>query len=203
MSYPVQTNSGKTETLPENKKAFEDIYCLFYPKLYNYGRKFTSDTDVIEDSIQEIFIWCWAKQENFLRVKSLKNYLFLAFRHELLRAIRRSQQGKLLLVPEDNFTLELAIDEYLISSEFINEQQLYLKNALACITSRQREVIFLKFFENMTYEDIAKILNVSIKAVYKLFGRAIKELRQYTRSHKQPTASVVFSFLSLALNIFL
>lgn len=209
MIYSLHADSKETEALlcekfkSGDKKSFEDVYRLYYPKLYNYGCKFTPDSHIVEDSIQEIFIWCWFNRQKLLEIKSVKNYLFVAFRHELLKIIRTCLIHTDLSSSEEEFTLELAVDMYFISKEILNEQQNYLENALISLTSRQREVIFLKFFENMTYEDISKILNISIKATYKLLGRAIKLLRQYAHSHQQPVTSIIFPLIGTALSVFL
>ena len=65
----------------------------------------------------------------------------------------------------------------MINAEKIYEQQINLNKALENLTQRQKEAIFLKFYESMSYEEIAGVLNISTKATYKLVARAISELR--------------------------
>ena len=51
------------------------------------------------------------------------------------------------------------------------------KSVIKKLTPRQREAIFFKFYENMSYEEISNILGITTKATYKLIARAITELR--------------------------
>lgn len=48
---------------------------------------------------------------------------------------------------------------------------------MASLTARQREAVFLKFHENLSYEEIAEVMDISVKATYKLMAIALSELR--------------------------
>jgi RNA polymerase sigma factor (sigma-70 family) len=65
----------------------------------------------------------------------------------------------------------------MINADSLFEQQTNLKAALNNLTERQKEAIYFKYYENLEYEQIARILNISTKATYKLVARAIAELR--------------------------
>ena len=68
-----------------------------------------------------------------------------------------------------------------------------LRNAMRRLTPRQKEAVFFRFYENMSYEEIADILNISVKATYKLVARAILMLRDAYN-----TTPLVKAMLSLA-----
>lgn len=161
-----------------DKEAFDTIYRRYYPRLYNYGHKFTTENTLIDDSIQEVFTTCWCRREQLGAIRELRSYLFVSFRNQLLKSIKINRDYT-RLSSEIHFPLELAADDFLIENECLQEKRQYLQKSLASLTSRQREAIFLKFFEDMTYAEIAGMLGISVKATYKLIGRAIKELREY------------------------
>ncbi len=78
---------------------------------------------------------------------------------------------------EYEFEFELSIEQVMINADRLYEQQINLKSALDKLTQLQKEAIYFKYYENLSYQQIAGILNISTKATYKLVARAIVELR--------------------------
>ena len=66
-----------------NTNNFEELYLKYYPTLMVYGKTITVDEQIIEDTIQELFITIWQKGENLTIKSSFENYLFVAFRNNL------------------------------------------------------------------------------------------------------------------------
>jgi len=166
-----------------NTMAWEELYAVWFRKLFNYGRKFSPDEGLIEDVIQDIFLTLW--QQGSLEVRSPDSYLFTAFRNNLLRKIKLDR-GKQLesLSDEYDFHIELSPDQLMIRNERRNENRRKISHALATLTSRQREFIFLKYYQQLSYQEIAEIMDISAKAVYKLAARAIQLLRRELESEQ-------------------
>jgi RNA polymerase sigma factor (sigma-70 family) len=53
-----------------------------------------------------------------------------------------------------------------------------LKIAFEALTAHQREAIFLRFYQNLSYEEVAEVLNISIKATYKIMARSLSALKE-------------------------
>lgn len=181
-----------------DKNAYAHIYKLYYPRLFNYGCKFTDDTALVEDSIQEIFARFWANREKLAAVRELKSYLFVSFRHYLLKLL--SQYRKIredVNIGEDYaFALEISAEQQRMDAEEQQQQLHVLTSAMRRLTPRQKEAVFFRFYENMSYEDIAAILNISVKATYKLVARAIIMLRD--AYHTEPLVKALLSLTPLA-----
>lgn len=162
-----------------DKTAYATVYRLYYPRLMAYGRKFTPEVSVIEDCIQEMFVQFWMNRSRLKGVQSMRSYLFVSFRRSLLSAKAQvGQQTDASLSPEeDAFSIEVSVEQVMISREQIYECKVNLDAALNKLTDRQKEAIFLMFYANMRYEEIARVLQISTKATYKLMARAIGELR--------------------------
>jgi len=180
---PVPFDSKIQETALEkgNRAAWDESYRIWFRKLFNYGRKFSADEGLIEDVIQDIFVALW--QQGDSRVRSLDGYLFTSFRNNLLRKISLNRQrGAELLNGDYHFELELAPDQQLISNERRDENARKIARAVAELTARQREFIFLRFYQQLSYEEISAVMDISVKAVYKLAARAIQLLRRELES---------------------
>ena len=179
-----------------NKNAYSIIYTSWYPRLLNYGRKFTGDEQLIEDSIQEIFTKFWFQRQKLESVRELKGYLLVSFRNQLLRGIHNARNTRYNgnEFDTENFELGVSVDQVMINADHMYEQKVNLAQALEKLTPHQKEAIFLKFYANLSYEEIALLFGISTKATYKLVARAITELRE---AYKLKLASTLLSVISI------
>lgn len=169
-----------------DKEAYADLYRIFHPRLFNYGHKFTLETEQVEDCIQEIFIHFWMNRNKLTEVQALRSYLYVSFRHLLLKMLQRTDKPMNAFFEEGqyDFELEISIEQVLIDKEQLYEEHINLNKAVEKLTERQKEAIFFLFYENLSYEEIANILTISKKATYKLVARALGDLRHI---YKQAT----------------
>lgn len=156
--------------------AYAGLYKDYYRKFYNYGRKFTSNTFLIEDSIQEVFLDVWKRREQLTHVTSPNFYLYSSFRYVLLRKIK--QHDKMVFNQSGEEHIEFSIENVIINNELNEELQQKLQKAIKTLTGRQLEAIFLKFYENLSYPEVASILNISVKATYKIMARSLSALKE-------------------------
>jgi len=184
-----------------DKSSYADIYRLYYPRLYNYGYKLTNNVVLIEDSIQEIFVRFWMNREKLTAIREFRSYLFVSFRHYLMQLLsqQRKLQGDLGNDEQYIFALEMSAEQQRLAKEEAYEQLSILKNAIDCLTPRQKEAIFFRFYENMEYDEIAAILQISVKATYKLMARAIDVLRN--AYHTMPLVPSMMTLATLAASL--
>ena len=163
-----------------DREAFGVLYQIYFKKLYNYGNKFSRDTKLVEDAIQDLFIKLWTNKANLNEPVSIKNYLFKALRSTIFRKL--AQNAKFTddddLAENYNFDISLSAEMLLIASESEQIQTKNLQNSLENLTQRQKEAIFLRFNENLGYDEIATLMDISVKATYKLVYRALEVLRE-------------------------
>lgn len=162
-----------------DESSFKLIFEQFYTPLFNYGHKFTADDHIIEDALQDLFVKLWKNKDNIRETSSVRNYLYKAFRRVLLRKLSYAPQVVGFSSPDDklDFNFQLGHDHTLISEERLQEIRQNLSDALKKMTPRQREIIHLRYYEEMEYEEIADIMQLSVSSTYKLLYRAIETLR--------------------------
>lgn len=160
--------------------ALKFIFNTYYKLLFNYGHRFTPDDYIIEDVIQDLFVKLWANRADIKETASVKNYLYKAFRRRLIRKLDYAPKIMAFPAAEEKiqFDIELGHDHLMINSERAQRIQQNLAAALDKMTPRQREVIHLRYFEEMEFEEIADVLQLSTKATYKLLYRAIDALKK-------------------------
>lgn len=164
-------------------KVFAAIYHHYIERLLSYGYKFSSDRELVHDSIQEIFIELFLKRKKVGNdIKNLNAYLFTAFRNGLLKKIKKLRKYEPidLIRDKDNqyFTSEYNIQNQLIETELSNTLKKKLSIAVNKLPSKQKEIIYLKFDEEMSYAEISAIMNISIESSRKLLYRALLSLRK-------------------------
>jgi RNA polymerase sigma factor (sigma-70 family) len=163
------------------REALNAIFQKYARALYSYGRNITADRDIISDCIQDIFLELWIKRATLsTEVNSIKYYLIKALRRRILRNLSsaRTRTGQPISDDYSN-EIEFNIEFSLIQAELSEELSSQLKISVATLSKGQQEAVYLKFYENMTYEEVASVMHTNVKAVYNLIGKAIISLRKY------------------------
>lgn len=163
-----------------NEDAFANIYKNNAPVLYCYGLKLVSDKNLIKDSIQDLFIEIWNNKHKLGKVKSIKSYLYKSFRRKLISEISKKRKTTTFLNHTSLNNISVISDELkLIEKQNFDIQLLKLNNAIDKLTDRQKEIIHLKYYAQLSYSEINEVMSLSKKGTYKLMGRAIQELKKY------------------------
>jgi RNA polymerase sigma factor (sigma-70 family) len=122
----------------------------------------------------------WNRREHLSDVVSVKSYLLQALRKNIIR-----ESGRLKWFREAdeiseklNFDVEFNIETHFISREIETETLQKLQMELDKLTKRQREAIFLRFTQDLPYEEIASIMAINYRSVINLIHEAIKSIRQ-------------------------
>lgn len=160
-----------------NRDAYAQLYVFYYKRLYNYGRKFTSDTALLEDGLQEALMTVWTGRDRLKTLRTPHTYLFNSFRFILFRKIRQAKKLSPYTDADDGEP-EFGIEQVLILQETETAVRQRLEEALRALTGRQREAIFLRFYEGLSYEEVADVLGISVKATYKIMARALLQLKE-------------------------
>lgn len=164
-----------------SEEAYAQIYENYFFALYNYGIKIIRNKDLVKDCIQDLFINLWRTKQNLGEVTIIKPYLYKSLRHDLLRKLHQESHTRSLHPEQEinyNFEIVLSHEVELIESQIAKEQKKFLINELNTLTKRQKEVIFLKFYDNLSYQEIATVMSISVDAVYNLLSLALGSLKK-------------------------
>ncbi len=163
-----------------DEKALSEIFSFFYVDLYQYGLKIFHLPDLVKDSIQDVFMRIWEKRDVIGDVRNPKAYLISSVRRKLFanKTVHYTDISDELLKNEGEKVFSFT------SSEFIEIEEIsaYLRNSLVQainnLSERQRELIFLRFYYNLRYMEIAQIMEVNEQTVRNLMQRALAKLRE-------------------------
>lgn len=163
-----------------NREVFEQIFREHIRVLYKYGSRFTHDPGLVEDCIQDLFLDLWNKRQSLGTTDSIKRYLLGSLRRRIIRRLQhKSYTNSPTELENYDFQLELNAEEERIEMESGQAQQKSLKEAMKQLTQRQREVIYLKYFQEMSYDEIALVMDISYQSARNLVHAALKLMKQY------------------------
>jgi len=164
-----------------DEAAFVDIYKTYVNILYNYGVKFCGDGELVKDCLQDFFIYLRKNRETLGHTTSIKFYLFKSFRRRVVDYIqaRKSELEKNQLVSGFQLQIEVSHEVKFIDSQLQEQQLLKLTNAIDALTEKEREAVFYYFYEGLSYQDIAEIMNFShIASARRLIYRALSNIKE-------------------------
>lgn len=172
----------------DDKEAFGMLMERFYQPLFQYGSKLSSDHDLVKDCLQDFFLDLWEKRRTLSNIDCVKAYLFMSIRNNLIRRVKK--ESLLNELPDNNFFIdeELSPEVQYIFAETDNWQYQKLQASIESLPKRQREALYLRYYENLSYEEIAKIMGLQSQAVANYIQYALRKLRIFWQ---YPVASVL------------
>lgn len=162
-----------------NELAFSMLYKRYVNRLYSYGMHSCKDCDLVKDCLQELFARLWSKRETLGVAGSVNYYLFKSFRRLLIGKLIANRKFSLPFRGEPTSVFEFIppTEDSIIDDEAKSHQLAMLKNSINALTKRQREAIFLKFFNDLSYHEISSIMELRVDSVYNLISKSIDVLR--------------------------
>lgn len=164
----------------ESEEAFKDLFFDFFGPLCLFAGRYIEDKATCEDVVQEVFFQIWEHRKQLKIQQSARNYLITSVRNACIDYLRANQM-KL------QYTQAFDINESIINKHAINEEassvlaiselKEQLDKSLAKLPEAVRQAFELNRFEDLTYNEIAVQMNVSVKTVEAYISKALKLLR--------------------------
>ena len=173
-----------------NNEYFSKLYNKYRNRLYGFGIGMKISHDTCLDIIQDVFYSLMEKNIVFdgFDEDSMKQYLFRSFINRYLN-IQKSRKKEVLGDFNDlPYTIEASLDEpalegYIINQEEKDRLKKKVEFLLGILTQHQRKAVYLRYMEEMEYEDIGKILDMAAESVRKLVFRGLEKIRKHVREN--------------------
>lgn len=167
-----------------NAEALAQLYYVSYPWLFNYGYRIVPEEAFVKDAIQELFLILWKKRKGINEARSVKSYLYSSLHRLIFRRIRKQKNRT-----ERNYDYKQffsknlqTIEALIIDSEVDRERQEKILQAIDLLSDRQKEAIFLKYYDGLTNTEIACIMDINKQSVYNHVFRAINKMQDFVHS---------------------
>jgi len=164
-----------------DEMAFNYIYRTYVKDLFQFGSQYSCDSYLVKDSIQNLFIYLRKKRGSLSKINNIKGYLFKSIQREIIKNIKTKASVETLEenLFENHFLIEVSPEMNIIKGEVETELKLKIQRALNQLTTKQRKVILLFYVEELSYKEIADIMNFSeVKTARKIVYRALASLKE-------------------------
>jgi RNA polymerase sigma factor (sigma-70 family) len=161
-----------------DKQALGALVERYYNMLRRYGLKFMIDESTAEDCIQELFLQLWQNRLHINDTCSVKHYLLKSLRHHILHYLRAEKHFTGLDIDWDcTLPKETDIETLMIREEVSCHQINELKRQLLTLPAREREALYLRYYENLSVPEIAEMMHVNRQSVSNFLQKALSKLR--------------------------
>lgn len=180
MSYEEDNNIFWERLRSGDKQALFALYNNTYSHLLRFGIKISGSDELVKDCITQLFLQLWSRHQTLRPVTNVPAYLFTALKRQLLDqlAYRQRIHTAIHRMTDNGAERELSYEEIIIQVQQDEELKQRLQQALKTLTPRQIELVRLKFFEGLSYEQIAAQTSQTVKTAYNTIYDAIKALRK-------------------------
>ena len=171
-----QLSAPKTQ-----RQAFETVVRQYSEQLYWQIRRFVLSHDDANDVLQNAFIKAWQGIGSFHGDSKLLTWLSRIAINESLDFLRR-QKNVVTMSADDE---ELGIANTLMADEYFDgdETEAQLQEAIAQLPEVQRTVFLLRYYDDMKYSEISKVLNTSEGALKASYHIAVQKISDFFRKH--------------------
>jgi len=161
------------------RRALDQLFRTYYPHLFRYGLKVCLDSDVTDSTLQDFFLYLFEHRQGLSLPQNTKAYLFRAYRRKLLQHLRdtRSKRMKQQELGIYQIDIQFSTEDMVIRDEEQQHIQHTLLRMLNDLPRRQREAIYLRYYDDLDIREVAEILSITYQGTVNTIHKAIKALR--------------------------
>ncbi|MEX2574143.1 MAG: sigma-70 family RNA polymerase sigma factor [Balneolaceae bacterium] len=176
-------------TLVDNKEAwerfvsgedkyFKEIFSGYYNTMFGYGVKLSDRPELVKDCIQELFRDIWERRADLEHIESSNVYLFVSLRRKILKRLKSQRRiDSNLSEMDESASIHFGMEDIIINDEIRFQQKKKLQEALNQLSNRQKEIVYLHFYNGMSYGEIEQILSINRQSVRNHMCQAMGSLR--------------------------
>lgn len=176
MSYEIISDDDIVSLLLEKsdeskRKAFNLIYDKYLNFVYDFGRTMGIPKDHCDDFVQEVFFRLFRKIHKFNTRKRFFPWFYSLVRNCCYDYVKYLGKHK-----DTDYRIENYVyNPYEFEIETIN----YVRDIISRLPNDEREVIFLRFYQDLSVDEITQVLGYSTRKVYNIIDKALKEIERH------------------------
>ncbi|MDR1098763.1 MAG: RNA polymerase sigma factor [Tannerella sp.] len=169
----------------QNGHYMDTLYRTYVNTLFSYAINLGFDRDTSMDAIHDVFYKLCLDEKLLKNVGNIRFYLLRALKNHLINIHKqRNAVTELSLESLDGrqeelpFTVNVTIEDELIAKEDGEALRIRITRMLEELSGRQREIIYLRYTEGYEYEEIARLMHISVSSCRKLIHKAMLKLKK-------------------------
>lgn len=164
-----------------NDQAFNHLVLRYQEKIYWVVRRLLTDHDEADDVVQDVFVKVYHSLHSFKGDSSFFTWLYRIAINLSLNELRRKKTRKTFSI--DDAAIQYESDDVLPLEQVERKEQTRLiKEAIERLPEKQKKVFLLRYYEELPYDEIAKILKTSVGGLKANYFHAVKKIGAYVRN---------------------
>ncbi|MBS1564603.1 MAG: sigma-70 family RNA polymerase sigma factor, partial [Bacteroidetes bacterium] len=151
----------------------------YYQFLFSYGFKITGDKEMTKDWIHEMFLELWNRHRQLPAVEHVGFYLKTYLKRKILRELPREQVAAARAADAGEHFVGQSYEELLVQLQNSRGVRQQVEKAMMQLSSHQLEMLRMRFFDEMSYEQIGDVTNTTPRTVYNHVYESLKTLRRH------------------------
>lgn len=166
----------------DQRDALTELFDRYHRKLFFFALKFLKDEEMAKDAVQSVFVKCWESRHKMNIKTSVSNYLFTMLKYRVLNEIRSKNSSivRNYILYQRSERIEADCSKRLEEGEFTAE----LHKAIRSLPEQKRQICLYKMRGDMSNEEIASKMDLSVATVKSHYSEAIKKLRAYLKNNE-------------------
>lgn len=165
--------------------AFGTLMQRYEPKLSRYGKRFLFDSANIEDAVQDIFIKTYQNIQSFDATRRFSPWIYRIAHNVFVNTLRAASKGPVAVFDFDALLAHQVYEDPAEAEKEMEEMLVLLKAGLDVIAPAYREILILHYLEELSYQEIADVLQVPMGTVGVRLHRARAALKQHISQTQQ------------------
>lgn len=159
------------------ERAFELIIKKYQERLYWHIRRMVVDHEDANDVLQNMFIKVWRGLENFREESQLYTWLYRIATNESLSFIAKEKKKQAISIDQED---QVYINKLKSDSHFdANKLEWKLQLAIQSLPEKQKQAFILRYYDEMPYEEMSRILDTSVGALKANYHHAAKKIEEF------------------------
>ncbi|GAB3809067.1 RNA polymerase sigma-70 factor [Spirosoma humi] len=165
----------------DDSKALDCLFRKYYAPLCRFAAQLSKRDDIAQEIVADVFVRLWEKRKTLNLQYHVRSYLYKATRYTAINYLHHE------LKEFDELDDTTQDETYTpLDTMLFQELEVYLASRIDQLPEKRRIIFQLNRFEGFTYNEIADILNISVKTVENQMGQALKQLRVLFNRVEQP-----------------
>ncbi len=171
-----------------DRGAFDELFNRYYHQIYNYVRRSVNNVEAAEDVTQEIFLRVIKSANRFDPERKFQSWIYKIASNEIKRHLKRAKLRQAISLndpvgdEEDGAERgDFLMSPYESPEEYAERQAMAaeLRRAIESLPEKQRQVVVLKIFEGLTFQEIAEVMNAPLSTVLSRMRYALDKLKRH------------------------
>lgn len=168
-----------------DKQALSVLFLRHYDFLKHYGLRISPSPEIVEECIQELFLYIFEAYGRLGEIKQVKVYLFRSLRRRIIEKLSKERRYKGTIRELPVLTsIQFSAEDIHFQEEGQKHIQLALSQALNELPWRQREAVYLRYYNGLRTKEIAEIMEVKNQTVLNTLYQALKKIRKHKQLKK-------------------